>query len=375
MARPLEELRKIRIKKLEEIKKLGIDPFPARCERSHSVAQGRKMMGKKVAVAGRIMAMRGHGGIWFFDLRDESGQIQLVFKSENTKGKSVKLLPLLDIGDFIDVQGKVFKTKAGEISIEVKGFHLLAKSLRSLPEKRKGLKDPELIFRRRYLDLAINPQRRELFKRKAKFWEANREFLKKEGFIEVETPVLEHVTGGADAKPFVTHMDTLNQDFYLRISTELYLKRLIGGGFEKVFTLAPNFRNEGISDEHLPEYYQIEWYWAYADYRDNIEMIKAMFLYFAKKVYGKTKFKNRGYEFNLADEWEEIDYIKVIKEKHGIDIFKSSGKEMEAVIDKHGIQLEGAVNRMRLVDNLWKIIRKEISGPAVLIRQRTVKKD
>ena len=163
MARPLEELRKIRIKKLEEIKKLGIDPFPARCERSHSVAQGRKMMGKKVAVAGRIMAMRGHGGIWFFDLRDESGQIQLVFKSENTKGKSVKLLPLLDIGDFIDVQGKVFKTKAGEISIEVKDFHILAKTLRPLPSKWHGLKEVEERYRKRYLDLLLNPEVRKRF--------------------------------------------------------------------------------------------------------------------------------------------------------------------------------------------------------------------
>lgn len=189
------------------------------------------------------------------------------------------------------------------------------------------------------------------------------------GFVEVETPVLEHFTGGADARPFKTHHNTLDEDFYLRISTELYLKRLIGGGFEKIFTLGPNFRNEGIDDEHLQEYYQIEWYWAYANYRDNMDMVKEMFRYIAQNVYGKTKFESKGYSFNLAEEWQEIDYVEILKEKFGIDIFTSSDEEIHSVVKKQGIELEGAINRNRLIDNLWKAVRKDISGPAFLINE------
>lgn len=369
MSKPLEELRKIRLEKLEKIKKLGIDPYPARCRRDHLIAQAIKMMGKKVAAAGRIMARRGHGGIQFFDLRDESGQIQLVFKRELQSDKAAKLQILLDIGDFLDVQGKVFKTKAGEISILVEDFHLLTKSLRPLPSKWGKLKDPELIYRRRYLDLTMSPSRREMFKRKAKFWELNREFMKKKGFIEVEAPILEHRTGGADARPFVTHMNALDQDFYLRISPELYLKRLIGGGFEKVYVLGPNFRNEGLSDEHLPEYYAIEWYWAYADYQQNMEMVKEMFRFIAKKLYGKTKFKTNKLEYDLSDDWQEIDYAGIIREKFGLDVFGSSEKEMAQVLKKKGVELEGGFNRQRLVDNLWKLIRREVAGPSFLVNE------
>lgn len=189
------------------------------------------------------------------------------------------------------------------------------------------------------------------------------------GFVEVETPVLETTTGGADARPFVTHMNALDQDYYLRISTELYQKRLIGAGFEKIYTLAPNFRNEGFDDEHLPEYYQIEWYWAYADYRDNMKLVQEMFRYIAEKVYGKTKFTSRGMEYDLADEWQEIDYAEIIKDKLGIDIFSSTEEEMLEVIKSKGVELSGAINRNRLIDNLWKIIRKTIAGPAFLVNE------
>ena len=377
MPEPIENLRKIRLEKLEKIRKLGIDPYPARCQRKQTIAQALKMMGKNVAVAGRIMAIRGHGGIQFFDLRDESGKIQLVLKKDQLvnpalpAGRSLtrQLVSLLDIGDFIDAQGKVFKTKAGETSVLVKDFHLLTKSLRPLPEKWKGLREPELIFRKRYLDLVMNLERKEMFKRKAKFWELNRQFMKDKGFLEVEVPILEHTTGGADARPFVTHMNALDQDFYLRISTELYQKRLIGGGFEKIYTLGPNFRNEGISDEHLPEYYQIEWYWAYADYRDNMKLVKEMFRYIVQNLYGKTKFEKQGHVFDLADDWEEIDYAEIIKKKVDIDIFRSSEKEILQAIKKRGLKLGGVINRNRLIDNLWKTIRKRIAGPAFLVNE------
>ncbi|KKP41872.1 MAG: lysyl-tRNA synthetase, lysyl-tRNA synthetase, class II [candidate division WS6 bacterium GW2011_GWE2_33_157] len=245
-----------------------------------------------------------------------------------------------------------------------KNIRLLTKSLRPIPKK---LKNKEQKFRRRYLDLVINPERVKLFERKAKFWEVQREFLKKEGFMEVEVPVLESVTGGADAKPFITHHNALNQDLFLRISTELYQKRLIGGGYDKIFTLGPNFRNEGMDDEHLQEYYQLEWYWAYANYMDNMELVKRLFLQIAKEVYGKTEFTTRGHTFDLANEWKTLDYSEVIKDAFGVDIFNDSDEKILKVIKENKIELDGDINRNRLIDNLWKIIRAEISGPAFLI--------
>ena len=205
--------------------------------------------------------------------------------------------------------------------------------------------------------------------RKARFWEANRKFMKDHGFIEVETPVLETTVGGADARPFVTHMNALDQDFFLRISTELFEKRLLAAGFEKIYTLGPNFRNEGMDDEHLPEFYQLEWYWAYADYRDGMKFVKEMYRYIAKEVYGRTKFTSRGMTYDLADEWEEIDYAKVIREKFGVDIFTSTDGAMTKVVKARGLKLPGDINRARLIDNLWKLVRKEIAGPAFLINE------
>ena len=179
--------------------------------------------------------------------------------------------------------------------------------------------------------------------------------------------MLEAVTGGADAKPFITHMNSIDQDFFLRISTELYQKRLIGAGFEKIFTLGPNFRNEGMDDEHMPEYYSLEWYWAYADYRDNMQLTRELYRYLAKEVYGKTKFVSRGMEYDLADDWKEIDYLTVIKEKIGIDILNSSDVDMLETVKKSGVKLAGEINRARLIDNCWKIVRKTIAGPGFLI--------
>src|SRR3989344_2842721 len=240
----LIEIRKERLGKIEELRKLGIYPYPSVSGRTHKVgpiiSNFADFEGKEVSIAGRLMSFREHGTICFSDLEDESGKIQLYLKVESIspfeQGKQhigYDNLKLLDIGDIVQVSGIVVKTKTGQVSVEVKYLHLLTKSLRPLPDKHDGLRDPELIFRQRYLDLAINRERRELFRRKSVFWQANRMFMKEKGFLEVETPVLEQVTGGADAKPFTTHHNALDQDFFLRISTELYLKRLIGGGFEK----------------------------------------------------------------------------------------------------------------------------------------------
>jgi lysyl-tRNA synthetase class 2 len=366
-----------RMLKLKKLKELGINPFPARSKKDFSQAEIVNNFAtheeKKVTLAGRITSRRDHGKIIFFDLSDQTGKIQLYIKDDVIKSDLANgilgwnELEYLDTGDFIQATGTVTKTQRGEVSLLVEGVTLLTKSIRPIPRK---LLDKEQRFRRRYLDIMVTEGIKERFERKAKFWAANREFMKMNGFIEVETPVLEHVTGGADARPFITHHNDLDQNFFLRISTELYQKRLVGAGFEKIYTLAPNFRNEGISDEHLQEYYQLEWYWAYADYRDNMQMVKEMFRYVAQQVYGTTKFTTRGHSFDLADEWTEIDYAGVIKERFGIDIFEDSDEKIAAVIKKEGVDLSsGHVNRNRMIDNLWKLIRKTLSGPAFLINE------
>lgn len=365
---------------MAEFTALGIELFPARSRKDISNAKVVNNFatyeGKNFNLTGRIIAWREHGKLIFGQILDQSGKIQLFIRKDGLEPTSKTKqtigfgdLHLLDIGDFVQVFGEIVKTKTGEISVQVKQIKLLTKSLRPLPEKWVGLKDAETAFRKRYLDFIVNRDKVERFIRKSKFWEANRKFMKDHGFIEVETPILESMTGGADARPFVTHMNALDQDFFLRISTELFEKRLIGAGFEKIYTLGPNFRNEGIDDEHLPEFYQLEWYWAYADYHDGMKLIKEMYRYVASEVYGRTKFESRGMIFDLADEWEEIDYAKIIKEKLGIDIFSSTDGAMMKVVKAKGLKLSGDINRARLIDNLWKLIRKDIAGPAFLINE------
>lgn len=368
--------REVRLEKLEQLKKLGINPYPAKSFKQYSNGEVKNKFeefeGKEVILAGRIVAWREHGKLLFGNIQDQTDTIQLMVREsdlveELTKGYlGWDKLALLDLADFVEVYGAIGKTKTGEISVMVKNIRLLSKALRPIPRE---LKNKDQQFRRRYLDLVIHPDKVKLFERKAKFWQVQREFLKSKGFLEVEVPILEAVTGGADAKPFITHHNALDQDFFLRISTELYQKRLLGGGFEKIYTFGPNFRNEGMDDEHLQEFYDIEWYWAYANYKDNMALVRELFLEIADKVYGKTEFTTRGHTFNLADEWKEIDYTQIIKERFDIDIFNDSDEKILEVVRKNNIELTGDINRNRLIDNLWKIIRATISGPAFLVNQ------
>jgi len=378
MASRLEEIRNERIIKLQKLVALGIVPYPAQSHKdmanSQVVANFDTYDGKTVSLTGRLRALREHGKLAFGDLEDQSGKIQLLLRASNltnmdkSKGTlGFEELSLIDVGDFVEVKGVVCKSKTGAISLDVQEFRLLTKAIRPLPDNWEGLKDADTIFRRRYLDLAMNADRRALFIRKSKFWSVARTFMADHDFLEVETPVLEHVTGGADAKPFETHHNALDEKFYMRISTELYQKRLLGGGFEKIYTLAPNFRNEGIDDEHLQEYYQLEWYWAYADFRDNMTLTRDLFRRLARDVYGTTKFTRGKHTFDLASDWEELDYATVILNKLGVDIFNDSQADMAKVLIKHKVKLDGKVGKARLVDNLWKIIRADVAGPAFLI--------
>ena len=373
--------RQIRLQKAEELRKLGLDPYTPTSKKDklnkELVDNFDTLQGKDFTVTGRIFLIRNFGKIAFIDLRDESGKIQLFITQQNlgaTDSKIGKLgyehLNLLDRGDFIQAHGKLIKTKTGEISIEVDHIKVLSKSLRPLPDKWKGLKDEEQLTRRAYVRMALNPEIRERYKRRSKFWQAIRDFLTEKGFVEINTPVLELVTGGADAKPFITYYDALDQDFYLRISHELALKRLLGAGYEKVFDIGPRFRNEGFSPEHLPEHIAMEWYWAYGNYDEAIEMTKEMFLYILDKVYdGRRKFTIRGLEVDFGKrDWERVDYVELLNNHYNIDILHDSVEDLYEVLKNHGKTLEdGVINRNRVVDNLWKLIRKTIAGPIFLV--------
>jgi lysyl-tRNA synthetase class 2 len=246
---------------------------------------------------------------------------------------------------------------------------LLTKALRQMPNAWEGLKDIETRLRRRYLDTNMNDDVYQRFVRRAHFWQSHRDFLNAHGFIEMNIPVLEAVTGGADAKPFVTHMDALDTDFYLRISQELYLKRLIGGGYEKVYEIGPRFRNEGLSDEHLPEHMAMEFYWAYADYRQGMDFVKQMLRYVADAVYGTLEFDIHGHHVNLADEWEILDYAQLIHDRFGLDVQTASLDDVKNTLEKNRITVDASLNVQRGIDMLWKLIRPTLAGPAFLVHE------
>lgn len=369
-----KELIENRLKKLEEIRVLGANPFPSKSNRDTAIEQIRQQekqyisAKKEVIVAGRLIAKRGHGKLVFADLEDESGKIQLVFRADIVNSKDFELAGLYDVGDFVEADGSVFVTKAGELSVEVHKTRILTKAIRPLPEKWHGLKDEELRFRKRYLDLLLNHDVKELFYKKAKFWQATRDFLVKRGFLEVETPALENTAGGADAEPFVTHHNALDINVYLRISMgELWQKRLMVGGFEKTFEIGRQFRNEGISREHLQDYSQMEFYWAYANYEDSMKLVQEMYQYIADQTFGTLKFQIGEFQIDLDGEWARIDYVQTLKEKLGLDVLEASEDDLRDKLKELKIKFDQSDQRGRLIDTLWKQVRKTIAGPVFLI--------
>lgn len=378
----LKELRDERLRKLEELKGLGVNAYPAGSKRTHVLSQITddfdKLENKQVSVVGRIVNLRAFGKIAFIVLKDVSGQVQLFLRSDSIAPLDAKnsqlgmeQLPLLDNGDFIEAQGKVIKTKTGEISVDVEKLRILTKSLRPLPAAHFGFTNKEERLRRRYVDLNVNQEVRQRFIRRSKFWQATRDFLNKEGFLEINIPVLEHTPGGADANPFVTHMDALNQDFYLRISHELPLKRLLVGGYEKVFDIGARFRNENYSDEHLPEHNAMEWYWAYADWEQGMELTERLVREVADKTWGTRQFKlANGMEVDLGADgqpWPRVSFVDVIRDSYGLDTFTSSLSEIKEQLKKHKLEVEKSENRSRGIDKLWKKVRTTIVGPAFLV--------
>jgi lysyl-tRNA synthetase class 2 len=371
----LKEYRDERLKKLHKLQELGINPYPAKVVKSGSIAEYTDNFSNHeseyVSVTGRISAIRKFGKIAFISISDDSGSIQLFIKSDTIHDLSVEdntigisELPLLDIGDIVGGAGKLIKTKTGEVSVDIEKLTVIVKALRPTPEK---LENKEERLRRRYLDMRINPSIRERFIRRSKFWQSTREFLNNNGFVEINIPVLEHTTGGADATPFVTHMDALDQDFYLRISHELPLKRLIGAGFNKVYDIGPRFRNENYSDEHLPEHVAMEWYWAYADWNDGMNFMEKMYKYVLQQTFGTLQFHLDKFDVDMSKDWQRLDYATVIKDRYGLDVFNSSLDEIKLALKSNNLEVEQTENRARGIDKLWKNIRKDIAGPVWLI--------
>lgn len=371
-----KNVREERLEKLKKLKRLGIDPYPSKITLSGkhiSISTARNLMDKTVLVAGRIVSIRSHGGVSFADLKDSSGNIQLFFQKK-ILDKEYELLKLIDSGDFLAVSGKIVKTEAGEISVLVSGLQILTKSIRQLPSIWYGLKDTEERYRQRYVDLLLNDELKELFKKKSIFWNSMRQFLIEKGFLEVETPVLENTAGGADANPFITHHEALNIDLFLRISMgELWQKRLMVAGFDKTFEIGRQFRNEGLSREHLQDYTQMEFYWGYANYEDSMALVEEMYKFVAKATFGKLAFEIAGKKVDLAGKWKKIDYTETIKEKIGVDVVKATREEIESKLKSLKIKFlpaqagEKKLDKARLIDILWKYVRKEIVGPVFLV--------
>ena len=365
---PTEEYRKIRIEKLNKIKKAGINPYPASCIKKNTVSEARGMEGKKTAVVGRIRAWRGHGKMQFVDLHDETGKIQIVFKADELKKEEFELLKLLDIGDFLAVQGKIFKTKSKEVSVLVKSFQILAKSLRPLPDKWHGISDIEGRYRRRYLDFIFNKSVKEKILLRTKAIKAIREYLDNNGFIEVETPILETTASGALAKPFKTHINAYSMDIFLRICIgELWQKRLMAAGFEKTYEIGRAFRNEGVSKEHNPEFTMLEYYWAYADFKQNMDFQEKLIAFVVKKALGEYKVKYQKEIIDFTPPYPRKKYFDLMKEETSIDIPKLKKEELSKKAHQMGLKIDKKWSLAKLIDEFYKeFVKPKIKGPLFL---------
>ncbi|MDS0525287.1 lysine--tRNA ligase [Clostridium sp. SHJSY1] len=340
----------LRREKLVELQNQGKDPFDVyKVERTHTSKQVKdnydELEGKTVTVAGRIMSKRGQGKVVFSDIHDKDGKMQLFIKIDEVGEENLKSYKTYDLGDIVAATGEVFKTKTEEISVKVKSFELVCKSLKPLPEKWHGLKDPDLRYRQREVDIITNPEVKDTFIKRSQIIKGIREFLDNRGFLEVETPILGAIAGGAAARPFVTHHNTLDIDMYLRIATELYLKRLIVAGFEKVYDMGKNFRNEGMSVRHNPEFTCIELYEAYSDYNDMMEICENLVASVCERVNGTTKVTYQGTEIDFKPPWRRITMVDAVKEYAGIDFNNiKTDEEAQAIAKEKNLEFPKPLN-------------------------------
>ena len=379
MTSRLERIGQQRLQKLDRIRASGINPYPHRYKRTHTTQEAVALLKQNeegltkeeaVSVAGRIMAIRRMGKSAFADIRDGSGKIQLLFQDINQFDKGdLELFKDLDIGDIIGVSGQLLRTKSGEPTVRVGDFTLLAKSLRPLPEKWHGLSDIDMRYRQRYLDLIANTEVKEIFQVRSQVITAIRQFLNQRGFLEVETPVLQPSAGGALALPFITHHHALDQDFYLRIATELHLKRLIIGGFDKVYELGRIFRNEGISTKHNPEFTTLESYEAYADYNDVMKMLEEMVSKISQQVLGIDKVKFGDNSINFKPPWQRLNLRQAIEKYSGIDFLKFPDiNSLRAEMLKLKMEVDPQKDRGRLIDELLStFVEPNLIQPTCLV--------
>lgn len=355
------DLRQVRLDKFNELKRVGRNPFEiskfdVTAKADEIKSKFEEMEGKHVSVAGRIMSKRGQGKVSFYDIQDTSGRIQIFAKQETLGEEEYKYLKTYDIGDIIGVKGEVFRTQMGEISVRAESVLLLTKTLQTLPEKFHGLKDTEIRYRQRYVDLIVNPEIREVFRKRTMIIKGIREYLDNHGFMEVETPILSAIAGGANARPFITHHNTLDIDMYMRIANELYLKRLIVGGLaDGVYEMGKMFRNEGMDTTHNPEYTAIELYKAYADYNDMMELTENIIAYVCEKVNGTTKVNYNGVELDFTPPWRRVRMQDMVKQYVGVDFdLINTDEEALAIAIEKGIEIKPLMTRGHVISALFE---------------------
>jgi len=354
-----------RLRKVKELREQKINPYAYKFDKKQNAEECLKSnLGKGVKTAGRLMTKRELGKISFAKLQDSSGTIQIVLQEDKTPAEARNFFKkYIDTGDFIGVEGKIIKTKTKEISILVDKLELLSKSILPLPEKWHGLKDKEERYRKRYLDLIMNPEVKEVFEKRQKVIDAIRKFLVKDGYLEVQTPILQPIYGGTNAKPFESELNALNMKVYMRVSNEMYLKRLIGGGYEKVFEFSPDFRNEGIDKLHNPEFTQVETMWAYADYKDNMELWQRLVEFVVKELYGKTKIKCGDKDIDYKTPWKTIKFVDVVNKYSNVNLKKIKSLEE---IKKEAKKLGLDVKNCKTIGEVAIEIFEEIAQPKLI---------
>jgi lysyl-tRNA synthetase class 2 len=363
------------LKEIEEIRKMGFEPYAYKFDRTHSINEvlekyssiksNEKIENIKISVAGRIRSVRRHGKLSFADIEDFTGKIQVYLSMENVNEKEYELFQKLNIGDFIGVEGGVIKTLKGELSILVKKLVLLTKALKPLPSQWYGLKDTEIRYRQRYLDLLMNQETRKAFIIRTKIISAIREFLDSKGFIEVETPILQPIYGGAAAKPFKTVLNELKKEVFLRTADELYLKRLIVGGFDAVYEISKDFRNESIDVKHNPEFTMLEFYKSYIDYNGVMDLYEEMLKFVAKKVLGTTEIEYQGHKIDLA-KWRRLTMIDAIREFLKEDVGEKSLAELRKIADKHEAEVSNDMTKGEIINSLFESFNKKIIEPTFI---------
>ncbi len=371
-----------RIKKIDRLRGEGVDPYSHKFDleesRVYSVDVREKFSklkdeeksGESVVVAGRVMSKRAFGKLNFFGVQDLRGTIQVVVQKGEVSDDVLKRFKNIDGGDIVGIEGEVMKTKTGEVSIMASGIFILTKAVLPLPDKHGGLKDEEERLRKRYLDIIMNEDVREMFVKKSRFWNSMRSFLLDRKFLEVETPVLENSAGGAAATPFTTHHNALDLDVYLRISMgELWQKKLLVAGYEKTFEIGRQFRNEGMDAEHLQDYTQMEFYWGYVDFEAGMKLSEEMYKEVAMSTLGHLKFEAYGHKVDLGKDWETYDFADTIEKETGVNVFNASKEDIVAKLTELNMEHDDSVDKWRLADTLWKFCRKKISGPGFLVGQ------